>query len=209
MKIPMKIKILSPLHLGSGKGNVIIDAEVVHDEYGVPYFPAKRLRGLLFESALEVYEMSEQSNSNFFSKQALYEVFGKEKSKITLYIHDFFLAEHEAMCKEWEYLQSKYKGVLTSNDVLETYTSIRYQTKIDDSTGTAAEASLHNMRVVNAGLIFEGKMELLGATKEHEMVLMLAAKNLKYAGAKRNRGFGEIKCILENKYEEQIREILK
>jgi hypothetical protein len=38
---------------------------------------------------------------------------------------------------------------------------------------------------------------------------MLAAQNLKYAGAKRNRGFGEIKCILENKYERQIRDILK
>ena len=53
------IKALSPLHLGSGQADVNVDAEVIHDDAGLPYFPAKRFKGLLYESALEVAEMSE------------------------------------------------------------------------------------------------------------------------------------------------------
>lgn len=44
-KLTVTIKTLSPLHLGSGQESIIVDSDVVHDQYGMPYFPAKRFRG--------------------------------------------------------------------------------------------------------------------------------------------------------------------
>lgn len=54
-----KVKIItkSPLQLGYGKAGIVIDTDVVHDRYGMPYFPAKRFKGLLYESALEMAEI--------------------------------------------------------------------------------------------------------------------------------------------------------
>ena len=46
-KYILTVEALSPVHLGAGKSDVIIDAETAHDEFGMPYFPAKRLKGLL------------------------------------------------------------------------------------------------------------------------------------------------------------------
>ena len=59
MEIEVKIEVLSPIHLSSGQANVNVDAEVMHEANGLPYFPAKRFKGLLYESALEVTEMFE------------------------------------------------------------------------------------------------------------------------------------------------------
>ena len=51
------IEILSPIHLSSGQADVTVDVEIIHDAQGFPYFPAKRFKGLLYESAVEVLEM--------------------------------------------------------------------------------------------------------------------------------------------------------
>ena len=50
----LTIKLLSPTMLMSGQGDVNTDSTIIHDRYGIPYIPAKRVRGVLYESALEV-----------------------------------------------------------------------------------------------------------------------------------------------------------
>ena len=60
----LTIKLLSPTMLMSGQGDVNTDSTIIHDRYGIPYIPAKRVRGVLYESALEVAEMMELSNLN-------------------------------------------------------------------------------------------------------------------------------------------------
>lgn len=205
MKLDFEIELLSSMHLGSGKGDVVIDAEVVHDEYGLPYFPAKRLRGLLSESAVEVVEMGECSGISLITMADVERVFGKSQSKVELFVHDLYLPDYEDIRQQWQYLQTKYKHLLSPWDVLDAYTSIRYQTEIDRKTGTAAEGSLHNMRVVDAGLKFRGSMELVNGNDDDVKVLVLAAANLRYAGAKRNRGFGEIACrFLKHRVEDML-----
>lgn len=194
MKLDFEIELLSPMHLGSGKGDVVIDAEVVHDEYGLPYFPAKRLKGLLYESALEVAEMGECSGVSLITKADADRVFGKSQSPVELFVHDLYVPDYENLRQQWQHLQKNYKHLLSSRDVLDAYTSVRYQTEIDGKTGTTAKGSLHNMRVLDAGLKFKGNMELLQENDADVKVLVLAAANLRYAGAKRNRGFGEVKC---------------
>jgi CRISPR/Cas system CSM-associated protein Csm3 (group 7 of RAMP superfamily) len=194
-QIHVTITVESPINLSSGQADVTVDAEVLHDVYGMPFFPAKRFKGLLYESALEVVEMAELCQGNFISRQCIDELFQHVPgSAVQLNIHDFHLDGYGRMAREWYYLQTEYADVLRPSDVLSAYTSLRYQTSIEKDSGVALDHSLHNMRVVDAGVVFKGTMELSGAGPEHLGALALAMKNLRYAGLKRNRGFGKIKC---------------
>ena len=204
MIIPVKVKTITPLHLGSGKADVLIDAEVVHDEYGLPYLPAKRFKGVLFESALEVVEMFEECNSKIVTRAELIAIFGRDEADSNLAIHDLHVANYEEIAKAWKYLQNKYSKVINANDVLAEYSEVRYQTKIDRETGTAADKSLHNMRVVDKGITFVGEIELFHDNEKENLLLALALKNLQYIGAKRNRGFGKILCELTKDQKELI-----
>ena len=77
LNIELQIKLLSDMHLGSGKADVNLDADIVYDENGMPYFPAKRLKGLLYESAKEILEMSAVSGKLLFTEEAVENLFGQ------------------------------------------------------------------------------------------------------------------------------------
>ena len=87
-----------------------------------------------------------------------------------------------------------YGGLLTPEDLLEEYTSIRYQTRLEN--GVAADGSLRNLRAIDAGVTFYGTMELLHGDA-HLPLLAAALRNLKEVGGKRSRGFGRIRCMME------------
>ena len=196
----LEVAALSPLHLGSGRADVNVDAEVVHDRAGLPYFPGKRLKGLIYESALEVLEMSELAGLNLFTEEEMEELFQHNvQSDTQLTIPNLHLASEEAarqMEEDWLYLQQHYPELVSAQDVLSLYTSLRYQTMIDRETGTAAETSLRNIRVVDEGLVFCGTVRLKGGTRKKLTILALALRNLSQAGMKRNRGFGRISCAM-------------
>ena len=196
----LEVAALSPLHLGSGRADVNVDAEVVHDRAGLPYFPGKRLKGLIYESALEVLEMSELAGLNLFTEEEMEELFQHNvQSDTQLTIPNLQFASEEAarqMEEDWLYLQQHYPDLVSAQDVLSLYTSLRYQTMIDRETGTAAETSLRNIRVVDEGLTFCGTVRLKGGTRKKLTILALALRNLLHAGMKRNRGFGRISCAM-------------
>lgn len=195
-ELDVTIEIISPIHLGSGQADVNVDAEIVHDALGFPYFPAKRFKGLLYESALEVLEMFELSRLDKENSSLLEKIFHRHStSDIQLIVPNFYiypLDEYESFCAEWKYLQTTYPEIFTAFEVLNSFTSLRYQTKLEK--GVAAEGSLHNLRVLNAGTKFYGRITLLNAEEKILNLLALAMKNLSVAGTKRNRGFGRIKC---------------
>ena len=194
----VKIKTVSPIHLSSGQADVTIDAEVIHDDCGLPYFPAKRFKGLLYESAMEVLEMAVLCGEELVDQQTIEELFQHGMaSRARLIFHDFHLVNYAAMHQELQYIEKAYGEIIQPADVLAEYTSVRYQTAID-SDGVAMKNSLHNMRVVDGGLEFYGTVELLNPEPRHERAFVLALRNLKTAGLKRNRGFGQIECFLAN-----------
>ena len=58
----LKVKLVSPALTASGEGfGAIIDTDIVFDETGLPYIPAKRIKGCLLDSASEVEEMFSKS----------------------------------------------------------------------------------------------------------------------------------------------------
>ena len=194
-KFTLEVTALSPLHLGAGKADVVIDAEVVHDEYGMPYFPAKRLKGLLYESALELAEISQEA---LFTMADLKELFGQgQQDGAGFTLENLYLPHYDELRAGWSYLRKNYAGLFKEQDVLASYTDLRFQTMLDKETGTAADGSLHNMRMVDADTVFTGELELAADDKKNVRILELAFKNLRYAGAKRNRGCGRIQCVLK------------
>lgn len=119
----------SPLHLGSGQADVNVDAEVVHDQWGMPYFPAKRFKGLLYESALEVSEILAACGADSFTKEDVDTLFQHGcHAAVQLIIPNLYLPDYEAICQEWAVLQQRYGDIFQPLDVLEQYTSLRYQT---------------------------------------------------------------------------------
>lgn len=199
LKMELQIKLLSDMHLGSGKADVNLDADIVYDENGMPYFPAKRLKGLLFESAKEVQEMSAISGKELFPAEAVEHLFGhntvvpQDKPR-QMIIHNLYLQDYMENKKSWDYLAAQYPYVVNCQSVLDEYSYIRYQTSIDEAKGTALEHSLRNMRVLKAGLSFEGCIQIVNGDERDSLILAAACVNLHYAGGKRNRGMGKIKC---------------
>lgn len=219
----IKIELKSPLHLGSGLENIIIDADVVYDTYGVPYFPGKRFRGLLYESALEVEEMSRVDN--LISLEDVQTLFGRNgDDESMLRIGNFHITTEEDMtttyettCQQWQYLRDTYPGLFTQDDVLNYYTSLTTQTAIDEN-GVADEGSLRTMRVVknylnNKTTLFVGTIILEKGKLDEDkakQILVLALENLRYAGSKRNRGFGKIQCTFaESKMQKKFDDIIE
>lgn len=191
------ITALTPFHLGSGQADVNVDAEIIHDALGFPYFPAKRLKGLLYESGLEVAEMSELSGLPLMDRAAwdtLFQHGTDGASQVTL--DDLRLETYDAIADDWRYLETRYPGLFQPQDVLEACTSIRYQTKIDPTTGIAADTSLHNMRVLEAGCTFQGRITIRPGMEGAWKMMALAIRNLTRAGQKRTRGFGKLACLL-------------
>lgn len=195
-EIDVTIKILSPIHLGSGQADVNVDAEIVHDALGLPYFPGKRFKGLLYESALEVWEMFELSGLDAKNLCPPEKIFHRHsESEIQLIVPNFFIRpaeDYEKFCEEWKWLLSEHKEIFTPFDVLNSFTSLRFQTRLEN--GVAAKGSLRNLRVLDAGEKFFGRIIVLNADEKVFNLLALAINNLTAAGTKRNRGFGQIKC---------------
>ena len=193
--LQVEVKLLSPLQLGSGKADVILDSEAVHDRYGLPYFPGKRFKGLLYESAIE---MAEISNGSWFTKEEVDALFGHgSNDEVVMRIDNLTLNNYEKMQTQWKYLQTRFPRLFDKDALWESYTSVRYQTAINEN-GIADEGSLHNLRVVDvdANLKFTGSICLLQDVPKAQEILKKALMNLRYAGAKRNRGCGHIRCRL-------------
>lgn len=197
MEFEVRIETESPLCLNSGRADVNVDTDIVHDALGLPYFPGKRLRGLIYESAIEVVEMAELCQKPFITRQTVEELFHRRAdSSVELVIPNFQLENYRDMAEEWRYLQQAYGGLIRPESVLETYTSIRFQTALDEN-GTAKKTSLRNIRVLDSNLTFVGKVKVNQEEERHLQALALAFTNLRQAGMNRNRGFGRIRCTMK------------
>ena len=199
----IKVKLDSPALTASGEGfGAIIDTDIVFDETGLPYIPAKRIKGCLLDSALEVEYMFKKLEITCpFCIKKTFGVVGT-KTSVPVYISNLYIKDY-AKSKEWlnYFLEpDDYKAVLSKDKILETFTHIRRQTAIGDK-GVAREHSLRTARVINKGTCFFGNIKTAIKDGDEEIVktLAIACLNFRRMGTMRNRGFGEIKCSLRDK----------
>lgn len=213
MDIKVTIQLKSPLQLSSGAADINVDTDVILDEWGLPFIPAKRFRGVLYESALELVEMKEAlgETEGALSRTVLDEVFnrGETESLIGTSLEDFHIKGYEDILKELRGLIQEYGDVVGRNQIRDAFTSVRYQTAIHEDTGVAKDGSLRNLRVVdNTSFEFVGNIHIDGGNDKHETLLAAALQNMTAIGFKRNRGFGRISCTMPNQ-DRLIKSVLK
>lgn len=212
----LNIGLLSDTLIGSGEGwGATIDSDIVFDKYGLPYIPAKRIKGCLRESAVEVLEIFEKASIGFVSQKEIDSLFGEigqtesgELSFSNAYIEDY------ALNKQWvEWLEDKHRSIFSKDTVLNTFTSIRRQTAIKKE-GIKKRTFSKDVKSLNRGLKFSAKMETSGEIEIEKVdFLSFAARNLRHIGTNRNRGFGLVSCSLSGEqvpeYDESIVKLRK
>jgi len=223
MNHKINVKLKSDALIGSGEGfGAIIDTDVVFDEVGIPYIPGRRIKGCLKDSANEVCGMFEKSGIDIFGKLVknkagngfvlIDEVFGTPEKPSCLNIYNLTIEEYENNKNSLRRLIKDYPAILPKDEVISYFTSIRQQTKIDND-GVAEKHSLRTVRAVKRGNIFEGSITVDNSATANDSLklLWLACINLRHLGTKRNRGFGEVECLLcdENNREINFEKELK
>lgn len=194
----ISIKLLSDLCCYSGEVyNTTVDTDVVYDDYGLPYIPAKRLKGCIREAALELYEMGLMPHYNA--------IFGKEGSDASAFtISNAKLENYDAKVKELK--QFEKTDFVNQQNVLSLYTYLRTQTAVDTNTGTAIENSLRTLRVLKKGLIFHADVDL--ENKDYFEEFKNAVSMVKHMGVSRTRGLGLVELKVENSLSTSVDHVL-
>ncbi len=200
----LRIELLSDLCTYSGDVyNSLVDIDVVYDNYGLPYIPAKRIKGCIREACLELVEfgvVSEESYGRIFG--------GKGRKASGFSISNAYLENYEAICEDLEdYKQmcsrpdAKEDEVLIHpQNVLGLYTYTRVQTSMNYETGAAERTTLRTMRVVRKGTIFQAQLFAGNALSEDDIRnLENAIQLVKHMGVHRTRGLGLVEITIDNK----------
>lgn len=183
----LTIELLSDLCVADGGVyNSLIDTDVCKDKYGIPYIPAKRIRGCLRECALELRDWGMD-----VSPEKLFGTGGDKSNSSKLRIENAYLKGYEDILDE---ISKGNATIYHPQNILSLYTSIRSQTSIDSKTGAAKDKSLRTIRVINKGLIFESEITLYD--DEQFENLKNCCKIFRNMGLARTRGLGEIKVNL-------------
>lgn len=195
----LTIELRSDLCAASGYSFAgVIDTDICYNENGIPYIPARRLKGCLREAAEEL------ADAELIVGSKLNELFGVRGSG-----QAGKLVIDNAYPKNPNALNDAAKSIIINDyasrqDILELFTSVRAQTQIDEKTNTAEDNSLRYTRVVNQhsaiseiiddeskNVIFEADVL---CSKEQTETLVKVAKALRSIGINRNRGLGAVKC---------------
>lgn len=198
----LKLELLSPTLAGSGTGfGASIDTDVVFDDLGIPFIPAKRIKGCLRDAAREILDMFSLSGVETDDLQ-IELTFGEigSESAAPVYFSNLYIGDSE-LNKAWlnYFVKSEdYKDIVTHERILNTFTEIRRQTRIGDD-GVASEHSLRTIRVLGKGMAFFGDVHIQIEDEKILNTLLLACSNFRRFGTKRNRGFGEVSCSLISK----------
>lgn len=199
------IKLISNLCAATGDSIAgVVDTDIAH-EYGLPIIPAKRLKGCLKETALELRDCG------FVSPELLDSLFGKvgDEKAGALQIEDAHIYQITNCCEgnalitidEYEELIEALRGQtqLNASAILNMLTSLRTRTAIDSKNGVAVNTSLRTTRVVNKNIVMRSKV-YIDSDKDNgelETLLVNCVKGLRGIGLSNSRGLGEVRCKLE------------
>lgn len=187
-KYILDIELLSDLCVSDGGVyNSMLDIDICRDRYGFPYIPARRIKGCLRECALELNDWGDHILSDKIFGSA-----GERENAGNIRISNARLCGWRNYTDEVK----KCEGAMLYHpqNVLNHYSYIRTQTRINYETGAAEDNSLRTMRVVKKGLRFEAEIEIDGRYYEQ---LKRCVDVFTSMGISRTRGLGEICCELK------------
>ncbi len=193
-ELTLKIELLSDTTFGRGDGVVgLVDAEVEHDaSTGLPIIRGRTLKGLLVEACADIlYALGNPENLT----EAAGWLFGIGGSNLDSQAH-MRVGRAELPSDLVAYVKGQS---FKPTQILESLTSIRRQTAVDESRfGVPQDKSLRSARVVLRGLAFSAPLHFDQKPDDPLLALLAAcAANLKRGGSGRNRGRGRLKVQLE------------
>lgn len=200
----LEVTLKSDTLIGSGEGyGAIVDSDVIFDDCGIPYIPAKRVKGLLRDSARIAGNMLATAELNLgnCSTEELFGIAGMEASA-DISVSNLYVEDYENNYKWIDFfIRGKdFNEKISKETVMQYFTSLRRSTQINED-GVAKDHSLRTARVIKRENAFYGTIELRGKDKEQlkkkECLLAIACMNLRSIGTKRNRGFGEVEAVVK------------
>lgn len=190
------IELLSDTTFSRGEGTAgMVDTEVEHDEFGLPFVGGKTIRGLLRDSWLSMH-------AHFPALAgAAARVLGRSQDleeSCMLRIGDARLdralrASVRAACERDD-------KRLSPEAVLAAFTAIRYQTAEDRETGAPETTTLRSSRVVLRGFVLEAPLTWLNGYQpltDDLRILALCTLATRHGGLLRNRGRGHLRMSLD------------
>lgn len=201
-KYQLKIKLLSDTTFGRGDGVAgLIDQEVQHDTFGFPYLQGRTLKGLLSEECDNLISTISSDKHRAYWENIACNLFGIPGSDLEtmaiIHMGDACLPNDLRKAVGWQV--NEKDPTLTTQEVLDSLTTIRRQTAIDDESGVSAKGSLRSFRVVMRDLEFTAELHF--QSKPSKAILSLLSVGtlaLRHIGSGRNRGRGSVRCTLHN-----------
>jgi len=199
----LSMRLLTDAVPASGAGLAgIIDTDIVYDEHGIPYIPARRMKGVLRESALMLIEAERMCDQRDASGR-VGEVFGLPgmSESGTLRLSDGYPAGWASLRDSLAWMKTMHdsagaiRELASPEAVLDYFAYLRTRTAIDSSTGTAKEDTLRVERVIRAGLVFD--FDLRCPVSSVELVRRSVAVTRSF-GLGRTRGVGLISMELSD-----------
>jgi CRISPR/Cas system CSM-associated protein Csm3 (group 7 of RAMP superfamily) len=193
----LKFTLTSDATFGRGDGVAgVVDSEVQHDAYGLPYLGGRALKGVLGEECANILFALECRGQAQRWRAAAQRLFGspgsQDKDQSLLHVGDAHLPEdlRQAIRHGFE------RDDLTREQVLHSLTAIRRQTAISVE-GAPQKETLRSARVILRETPFAAALTFLVDPTPDDLALLAACvKALRRAGTGRNRGRGELAAQL-------------
>lgn len=216
MRFRIEIELLSDFAPGSGEGDAGgVDRDVIFDSQGLPYIPARRLRGCLREAGYEVVEAYRLAGIDLpgISFEGLEGLFGKPGTQQGCLKLDSAIWEGSDTGELQEWLRWSYEQNSAFNPLAlkEAFTTLRGQTTISRVNGGPLTDSLRVSRVISRGHRFIARAEIeppqgAGLDKNildgYASLFELSCRALRRMGLSRNRGLGEVQLKTTRQNEE-------
>jgi len=198
MRYKVIIKTLSDTIIGSPEAfGPIIDNDIVFDDNGFPYIPAKRIKGLFRNAAEDLLSIegfkkliSLPEEINIIDK--LFGEMGSTEAVPNIIFDNLYIFDRVELNQWCDYLKDKYPSFFNYNLMVDYFTDVRHQTAIDPETRIAKEHSLRTIRVLSGQYEFIGNLTVNYEDENTEKLLAFISLYLDRMGSKRNRGFGKI-----------------
>lgn len=198
----LEITLQSDICIGNGYAFFgIIDTDVVYDRNGLPFLPARRLKGVLRENAEFLYQVGllqkDEGNS-------IDDIFGYSNSQNSngIQVGNGYINNFDEITENLDNLKKEkiLNELLSKEKILDLFTSVKAQTRIKD--GVAYDNSLRFIRVINQysameqrkdePLKFTAGIRYKSSWKENLEKIAKATRNI---GINRNRGLGSVTCV--------------
>jgi CRISPR-associated protein Csx10 len=198
MTLNLEIKLLSDALFGAGYGKAgEVDIEPELDaETGLPIIRGRTLKGLLVEAAADILYAARSAGSPGGARleEAARKLFGRPGSELAAR-GDLRIGAAKLPAGVEESLRASLSGnagKVTRDDVVESLTTIRRQTAIDDERGAPKDGSLRSARVVSRDLVLTAPVSLESDDEDSVALLAACASMVRRGGSNRTRGMGKI-----------------